>query len=68
MKGLKRLFARVRFVPLYLGFGFLMHLGIELTMEVGAFSFASLAIYPAALGPERIDRIEGWLRRRFGRQ
>ena len=41
-----------------------MHVGIELTMEVGPFSLAALALYPAALGPARLRAIVGWLRRR----
>lgn len=49
---LGRALDRVRFRELYLLFGVAMHLGIELTMEVGAFTFASFALYPAALRPD----------------
>lgn len=58
---LKRFLGKIRLVEVYLVFGALMHLGIEATMEVGPFSFASLALYPAALGPERLSRFVGWL-------
>ncbi|HEY4223331.1 MAG TPA: hypothetical protein VGO62_18360 [Myxococcota bacterium] len=46
-------FARVArvFVPGYLVIGVGMHLGIELFMEVGAFTGAALAFYPCALRP-----------------
>lgn len=49
-----RALARVRAVEAYLLVGLAMHLGIELTMEVGPFSYASLALYPAALEPSRL--------------
>lgn len=58
---LKRGLDRARFLELYLAFGLAMHLGIELLMEVGPFCFAALALYPAAIAPER-------LRRRFARR
>lgn len=64
LKRLKAFFARTRFVYVYLAFGLAMHVGIELTMEVGPFSLAALALYPAALGPARLRAIVGWLRRR----
>ncbi len=49
---LKRLLDRVRFRELYLLFGLAMHLGIEATMDIGAFTGASLALYACALRPE----------------
>ena len=39
---------------LFLVWGFLMHLGIEATMEVGAFSFGSLALYVCAWHPDEL--------------
>ena len=62
LKRLKGAFARVRFLELYLLFGLFMHLGIDLFMEVGPFSWASLAFYPALLGPRRIDKMLAWLK------
>lgn len=47
----KRILDRIRFREIYLVLGVVMHVGIELTMEVGAFSFASLALYVCALRP-----------------
>jgi uncharacterized membrane protein YphA (DoxX/SURF4 family) len=61
----KRALDRARFLELYLAFGLLMHLGIEATMEVGPFSFAALALYPAALAPERWRRWMDAVRARF---
>lgn len=40
---------------LFLFWGFLMHLGIEATMEVGAFSFGSLALYVCAWHPDELS-------------
>lgn len=60
----KRVLDRVRFRELYLAFGVAMHLGIEVTMEVGAFSFASLALYPCALSPEAWRKLAARFRRR----
>lgn len=54
LSAMKRWLDRIRFVELYLAFGFAMHVGIELSMEVGPFCFASLALYPAAIAPERL--------------
>ena len=45
----------------FVAFGLLMHLGIEASMEVGVFTWAALALYPAALPLESWGR----LRRRF---
>ncbi len=61
LQRIKAFFARIRFVEGYLLFGLALHLGIELTMEVGAFSWASLALYPAALGPARVAKLRAWL-------
>ncbi len=54
---LRSLFNRVdvRLWQLIIGVG--MHLGIEATMEVGAFSLASLAMYPACFSPDEIARL-----------
>lgn len=61
LSAIKRALDRVRYVELYLAFGFAMHAGIEATMEVGPFCFAALALYPAAIAPERFRR--AWDRR-----
>jgi hypothetical protein len=53
MGAVKRLFDRARVLEIYLAFGIAMHIGIELLMEVGPFCFATLALYPAAVAPER---------------
>lgn len=53
---LRTLFNRldVRALQLLVGLG--MHLGIEATMEVGAFSFASVALYAACFSPDELRR------------
>lgn len=62
---LKRGLERARFLELYLAFGLAMHLGIEALMEVGPFSFAALALYPAAIPAERLA--QGLSRLRIGK-
>lgn len=49
--------------PWILGLGVGFHLGVLALMDVGAFSFVSLAAYPALLDP---DVAEGWWRRLRG--
>ncbi|MGE0789488.1 MAG: HTTM domain-containing protein [Sandaracinaceae bacterium] len=67
LAALKRGLAKIHYVEVYLLVGFLLHVGIEAMMEVGPFSFASVALYPAVLGPDRIarlvDRVRGLLER-----
>ena len=53
---LRAQFNRVDWRIPYLGFGVLMHLGIELAMEVGPFTYLSLAAYPAAFAGEEVSR------------
>ena len=48
---LKRVLDRVRFRELWLVAGVGVHVGIEISMEVGAFSGASLALYACAVRP-----------------
>jgi hypothetical protein len=48
-----------RATTLWLLFGVSMHLGIELFMRVGPFSFAALALYFAAISPDRIRPFRG---------
>lgn len=58
----KRVLDRLRFRELYLAFGVVMHLGIEVSMEVGAFTFATLALYAAALAPDEWRAVGARLR------
>jgi hypothetical protein len=53
-------FNRVGFVHLYLVLGAVFHVGTHLTMRLGIFPFAVLALYPAALHPDE------WSRARHG--
>ena len=53
----KRVLDRVHFRELYLVVGVAMHLGIEVTMEVGAFTGASLALYACAVRPDEWRRV-----------
>lgn len=60
---LGRVLERVRFRDVYLVVGLAMHLGIELTMEVGAFTGASLALYFCAVRPHEWQRLMCRMRR-----
>jgi hypothetical protein len=53
------LFAQ-RLRPIYAVFGLFLHLGIWVTMDVGAFSLLSLAFYPA-LFPSGFHHFRNWL-------
>lgn len=48
---LKRLLDRVHFREAWLAYGIALHVGIEVTMEVGAFFLATMALYVCALRP-----------------
>jgi hypothetical protein len=54
LSALKRVLDRARVLEVYLLFGLMMHLGIEVSMEVGPFCFATIALYPAAIAPDRL--------------
>lgn len=61
------LFVVRRLRPWALVFGLLMHLGILLTMNIGFFSLAMLATYPALVGPAGVERWRSrWLSGRVG--
>jgi len=49
-------FNRVGFVHLYLALGVVFHVGTHLTMRLGIFPFAVLALYPAAIHPDEWAR------------
>jgi hypothetical protein len=53
---LRAQFNRVDFRVPYLLYGFVMHVGIELFMEVGAFTLLTLSAYPAAFAGEEVRR------------
>jgi hypothetical protein len=52
---------------LWLALGVSLHLGIAVTMQIGMFPFAILALYPALFGPEEVtnalQRLQRWLAR-----
>ena len=48
----------------YLGLGFCLHLGIELTMEVGAFFGAMLVFYAACIQPREWQAVSARIARR----
>lgn len=56
---LRATFNRLGFVELYLLLGLVFHLGTHLTLRLGIFPFAVLALYPAAFHPDEWGR---WLR------
>ena len=51
--------------PWVLGAGVALHLGIELTLRVGFFSWVVLASYVAFVPPERAARLAAWCSRRL---
>ena len=53
---------------LYLGFGVLMHVGIQLLLYVAWFSPLTLAAYLAFLRPDEATRLRAWVARRLARQ
>lgn len=57
----RALFNRLRVVAVYAGLGLIFHLAIHATMDVGPFSFASLALYPALLHPRAVQRLLRWI-------
>jgi len=54
---------RLRIRWLWVGVGISLHLGIAVTMQIGVFPFAMLALYPALFGPEEITSLLEKLRR-----
>ncbi len=68
---LRGLLGRPRRFPdlrwLFLGFGVLMHVGIQIMLYVCWFSPLSIAAYSAFLRPDEVRRLGGRLRRRFRR-
>jgi hypothetical protein len=64
-RALARLLARHDLRLVYLGFGFCMHLGILITMNIGMFAPVMWALYPAYLKPHEarlvLQKVFGWL-------
>lgn len=56
----RALFNRLRFARVYLVVGAVFHLGTHLTLQLGIFPFAVMALYPAAFHP---DEWRAWGRR-----
>ena len=56
---LRALSNRLRARDLFLVTGLLMHAGIAISMEVGPFSFVSMALYAALLHPDEARRLLG---------
>jgi len=54
---LGRFLARVELRGVYLLYGFLMHLGIEVLMEVGPYMYVTCSMYSCVLGPEVCRRL-----------
>ena len=52
-----RLLRRLQVRWLYLAYGALMHIGIEVLIEVGPYLPVTLSMYPAVLGPVVCARI-----------
>jgi hypothetical protein len=54
---------RLRIRWLWVGLGVCLHLGIALTMQLGVFPYAMLALYPALFAPQEITSALARLRR-----
>jgi hypothetical protein len=63
---LARLFARLHIKQLYIISGLALHLGIEVLLDVGPFSFVSWSLYPCLVAPSTWTRwrarLTGWMR------
>ena len=64
---LRRILNRYDLRLLWLGIGALLHVGILVLLNVGPFSWISLAYYVAAFTPDELRRGGQWLRRRLHR-
>jgi hypothetical protein len=64
---LRAWFNRVNFLHVYLLVGAIFHLGTHLSLQLGIFPFAVLALYPAAFRPDEWGRWGGALRARLAR-
>ncbi|HRX86423.1 MAG TPA: hypothetical protein P5572_15485, partial [Phycisphaerae bacterium] len=53
---LRRLFARIHYIPVFVAIGVTMHLLTWLLMDVGTFTWVALAYYPAIARPTTIPR------------
>jgi Vitamin K-dependent gamma-carboxylase len=66
---LRRLLLLLRWRGLFASVGIGMHIGIWMTMEVGPFTWISLAFYPALVHPDEWRRALSWFRQvRAGRR
>ncbi len=54
---LRSVFNRLDFRLYYLGFGVLMHLGIDLLMDVGPFSLGTVSMYLACFHPDELEAV-----------
>lgn len=61
-------FNRLDARTLFLAVGFGMHIGIEISMEVGAFSLATVALYAACFSPDELGRAASTTLRGVGRR
>lgn len=64
---LRRFFKRFRVHHVWIAVGVFLHVGIALTMNLGIFPFAMLALYWAWFHPDELRGAAAWLRRRTGR-
>lgn len=62
---LRAFFNRWRVHQLWVAVGVLLHVGIALTMNLGIFPYAMLALYPAWFHPDELQGAGAWLRARL---
>lgn len=63
----RRLFNRFRVRTVYAVVGLTMHAGIAVLMDVGPFTFVTLAYYPCLFRPEEVRAGVRWVRARLAR-
>lgn len=63
---LRAFFNRYHVMHLWIFVGVLLHLGIAVTMNIGIFPWAMLALYPAFFHPDESKAALAWLRARRG--
>lgn len=68
LAGVARLAAKYRIEWVWIGIGGIFHLSLAMTMNLGIFPWAMLALYPIWITPDEFLAFGDWFRRRFGRE
>lgn len=65
---LRGLMNRMDYRLVYLAVGAFFHVGTHISLRLGIFPFAVMALYPAAFHPDELRAAGAWLRRRVARR